>query len=138
VRRSLILANSARAMAKKSNCKAKGCPWKLPPLNILSSFGKINGLSVTALISISTNLKITGDYHICDSNKCDTTKYTNTIPYEVESELTEPEYVAYYKNNVLNIKFNKDSIKLNKNVYLDEKHFIVDLINYYLLINIKI
>jgi hypothetical protein len=97
----------------------------------------MSNIGYNKLISISTNLKISGDYHICDSNKCISVKYTNTIPYEVESELTEPEYIGYYKNSVLNVKFNKDHIKLNKNVYLDEKYFIIDIINYYLVINIK-
>jgi len=97
----------------------------------------MSNIGSNKLISISTNLKINGDYHICDSNKCISVKYTNTIPYEVESELTEPEYIGYYKNSVLNVKFNKDHIKLNKNVYLDEKYFIIDIINYYLVINIK-
>ena len=98
----------------------------------------MSNIGINKLVSLSTNLKITGDYHICYSNKCVTTKYTNIIPYEVDLELSETEYIGYYKNNVLNVRFYKDYIKLNKNVYLDEKYFIIDIIDYYLLINIKI
>jgi hypothetical protein len=96
-----------------------------------------NSIDANKLISLSTNLKITGDYHICNSNKCDI-KYTNIISYEnnIEFEIPDIEYTAYYKNNILNVKFYKDHIKLNKNVYLDEKYFIIDVINCYILINI--
>jgi len=96
-----------------------------------------NSIDSDKLISLSTNLKITSDYHICNSNKCDI-KYTNIISYEnnLEIELSDIEYTAYYKNNILNVKFYKDHIKLNKNVYLDEKYFVIDVINYYILINI--
>jgi hypothetical protein len=101
----------------------------------------VSNIDNNKLISISTNLKglTNGDYHICDSNKCNI-KYTNIISYEIDLEDInfDIEYTGYYKNNILNIKFYKDYIKLNKNVYLDEKIFIIDIHNYYLVINISI
>lgn len=100
----------------------------------------VSNIGNNKLISLSNNLKglTNGDYHICDSNKC-TIKYTNIIPYEIDVEniSSDTEYIGFYKNNILNVKFYKDYIKLNKNVYLDEKTFIVDILNYYLVINIS-
>ena len=51
VRRSEMLPSSERAMARWSSARAMGCAWKLPPDRIISSSGKILGLSVTELIS---------------------------------------------------------------------------------------
>ena len=100
----------------------------------------VSNIGNNKLISLSNNLKglTNGDYHICDSNKC-TIKYTNIIPYEIDVEniSSDTEYIGFYKNNMLNVKFYKDYIKLNKNVYLDEKTFIVDILKYYLVINIS-
>ena len=43
----------SQSIARKSYEIANGWPWKLPPEMILSSSGKIVGLSVTELISVS-------------------------------------------------------------------------------------
>jgi hypothetical protein len=103
----------------------------------------VSKINSNKLISLSTNLKINGDYHICNSNKCNV-KYTNIIYYnlsdhlDIEIELNDIEYNAYYKNNLLNVKIYKDHIKLNKNVYLDEEYLIIDLINFYHIHSIKL
>ena len=47
-------AISARAIPKKSNGRAIGCPWKFPPDITSSVSTNINGLSVAAFNSIST------------------------------------------------------------------------------------
>ena len=54
IRRSETSASSDSAIFKKSKLKAMGCPWKFPPEIPLLSSLKISGLSVTALISMST------------------------------------------------------------------------------------
>ena len=54
VRRSEASASSLAAMPRKSNGRAMGSPWKLPPEMTASSSRNISGLSVTALSSIST------------------------------------------------------------------------------------
>ena len=56
MRRSEILPSSASAMARKSIARAIGCPWKLPAETTISSSGKIVGLSVGELISVSSTL----------------------------------------------------------------------------------
>jgi hypothetical protein len=57
-----MFPNSDNAIAKKSNPKANGWPWKFPPEIISSSSTKILGLSVTELISVRnvfvTNLMV--------------------------------------------------------------------------------
>ena len=53
-RRSEMLPNSAMASPKKSMARARGSPWKFPPLRASPSSGKIRGLSVTELISVSS------------------------------------------------------------------------------------
>jgi hypothetical protein len=103
----------------------------------------VTKINSNKLISLSTNLKINGDYHICNLNNCKI-KYTNIIFYnimdhlDIEIELNDIEYNAYYKNNLLNVKIYKDHIKLNKNVYLDEEYLIIDFINFYYIHSIKL
>ncbi len=48
-----MFASSEIEIAKKSSTRAKGCPWKLPPDNIVSASGNMFGLSVTAFTSLS-------------------------------------------------------------------------------------
>jgi len=93
---------------------------------------------IDKLISLSTKHKIKYDYHICPDIECKCNiKYTDIIEcdqtYNIEYN---KEYNGYYKNNIIKVQFNDKSIKLNKNVYLDDKYLIVDLIDQYILINV--
>ena len=54
VRRSLMFASSAQAIARQSSPIATGWPWKLPFETISSSSRRTSGLSVAALTSIAT------------------------------------------------------------------------------------
>ena len=54
MRASLTSASSATAMVAVSSAIATGWPWKLPPLTMRCSSANTSGLSVTALISISS------------------------------------------------------------------------------------
>ena len=58
MRASLTSASSATAMVAASSAIATGCPWKLPPLTMRRSSAKTIGLSVTALISISSTRRV--------------------------------------------------------------------------------
>ena len=53
-RRSEMLPNSFMAIQRKSMGRAIGSPWKLPAEMMRSSSGQTVGLSVVALISMST------------------------------------------------------------------------------------
>ena len=54
VRRSLMVASCAMAMASRSAAMATGAPWKLPPETISPSAANTIGLSVAALASMAT------------------------------------------------------------------------------------
>ena len=55
IRRSLMAPSSATAMATISAARATGAPWKFPPESSSPVSAKTMGLSVPALISISTD-----------------------------------------------------------------------------------
>jgi hypothetical protein len=109
---------------------------------------------IDKLISLSTKHKIKNDYHLCSNIECKCNiKNTDLIDcdkiYNIEYN---KEYNAYYKNNIIKVQFNetfitqdqlvggvydqKVTIKLSKNVYLDEKYLIIDLIDQYILISV--
>ena len=97
------------------------------------------------LISISTLNDLTlNNIHICNNN-CNciengTVIYTDTINYSLNPTLNNTiknkYYQAYYKNDVLKIKFVDDKIIINKKIVLDENLLIIDIESEFLFINI--
>ena len=90
------------------------------------------------LVSISTDIKIQNEYHICDNYNCiipytDFIKTTSHQDYNLEEN---KEYIGYYKNNILKVKILNDGIMLNRKVYVDEKYLVIDLNTEFLLINL--
>ena len=99
------------------------------------------------VISISTNEKIISkintptvinEYHICENYLCKcNVKYTDKISYLVTSQINlNTEYIAYYKNNLLKVKFENDCIIMNRHVYIDEKFLIIDVISQFIVVNL--
>ncbi len=54
MRASAMSPSCATAIVARSRAIATGCPWKLPPERTRPSSGKTSGLSVIALISVSS------------------------------------------------------------------------------------
>jgi len=97
------------------------------------------------LISISTLNELTlNNIHICYNN-CNCIEngsviYTDTINYTLspilDQTLNKKYYQAYYKNEVLKIKFVDDKIVINKKIVLDGNLLIIDIESQFLFINI--
>jgi hypothetical protein len=90
------------------------------------------------VISISTNEKIMNEYHICENYACKCNiKCTDKINYFVTSQInSNTEYIAYYKNNMLKVKFENDCIIMNRHVYIDEKFLIIDIISQFIVVEL--
>jgi hypothetical protein len=113
-------------------------PKKIKINDIQHIYQSVYDIKKNKLVSISTDIKINNDYHICDNNNC-IIPYTDIIKTEIHLDYKtdeNKEYIGYYKNNVLKVKFFNDGIMLNKKIYIDEKYLIIDLNTEYLLINL--
>lgn len=100
-------------------------------------YQSISSLKSDKLVSISSIEKINNEVHICNNSLCNCSiKYTNEISYNYNLKYENSDFIAYYKNNILKIKFKDNKIYLNKKVFIDENFLIIDLIEDYLLVDL--
>ena len=110
-------------------------------------FQPLQGITKDKVISISTNEKIISkthtptiinEYHICENYVCKCNIIcTDKISYFLTAQIDiNKEYIAYYKNNILKVRFENDCIIMNRPVYIDEKILIIDVITQFIVVDL--